>query len=416
MFRKLTWRPSNRSLYSSSYFRCKQIGVKNSMDVFLDSKASSKQYSQQDFQRSSQLDTLRRSVLASLGAILYSLVFTVCFHLGYVQIEAINLLILFLFFWVGHFATLGFVIYRFSRGMPAPSTSLVHMIWAIIFVSILLYHTIEIRASLMMAYLTILSFGAFRIQRRGFFGISLFILASYAITIFLFQLNDADHWSPELEFITGISFLTAMLAFCILGSEFSLLRERLAMSNRELIEALAKIETLEITDDLTGLSNRSHLFDSLDKQRALANRDGNRFVLAFVDVDNFKVFNEQFGNQAGDDVLRQFAELLQESVREVDLAARYNDTTFGLLLNGVGLETAAIVVERIRLIVETMSFSEQNFETTVSVGITEYQAPEAVCDTSERADRLLHKAKKEGCNRVVKDLASERKGQMNLLS
>lgn len=389
---------------------------KNSMDVFWDSQASAKQHYQQDFQRNSQRDTIRRSILASLGALLYSLVFTLCYRLGYVQMDAMNLLVLFLCFWAGHFATLGFVIYRFARRVPAPSTSLVHMVWAIIFVSILLYHTVEIRASLMMAYLTILSFGAFRVQRRGFFGISLFILTSYAITIFLFQLNDTVHWSPELEFITGISFLAAMLAFCILGSEFSLLRERLATSNHELIEALAKIEALAITDELTGLCNRSHLFDRLDKQRALANRDGSRFVLALVELDKFKVFNGQFGNQAGDDALCKFAGLLQESVREVDLVARYSDTTFALLLNGVSLETATIVVERIRHIVETMSFSEHKFEMTVSVGITEYQAPEMVCDTSERAAKLLQKAKQEGCNRVVQDLASERTGQLNLLS
>lgn len=385
------------------------------MDVFLDSQASAKQYCQRDFQRSSQHDTIRRSILASLGALLYSLVFTLCYHLGYLQIAAINLLALFLCFWIGHFATLGFVIYRFFRGIPAPSTSLVHMVWAIIFVSILLYHTVEIRASLMMAYLTILSFGAFRVQRRGFFGISLFILASYAITIFLFQFNEEIHWSPELEFITGISFLTAMLAFCILGSEFNLLRERLATSNHELIEALAKIEALAITDNLTGLCNRRHLFDSLDKQRALANRDGSQFVLAFVDVDKFKAFNDQFGNQAGDDVLRELAGLLQESVREVDLVARYSDTSFALLLNGIGLEAAAIVVERIRHIVETMSFSEYGLEVTVSIGITEYEAPETACDISERANRLLYQAKQEGCNRVIQDRKCHNDQQLNLL-
>lgn len=393
-----------------------QIGVKNSMDVYLDSQASSRQHYQQGLQRNSRVDTLRRTSLASFGALLYSLVFFLCYHLGYVQIEAANLLVLFLCFWSGHVATVAFVLYRFARGLSAPSTSLAHMIWAILFVTVILYHTVEIRAALMMAYLTILSFGAFRVQRRGFFGITLFILASYAITLFLFQLNNSGNWSPELEFIIGTSFLTAMLAFCILGSEFSLLRERLATSNHDLIEALGKIETLAISDDLTGLYNRRHLFDSLDKQRALANRDGSRFVLAYVDVDKFKAINDQFGTEAGDDVLRQFANLLQDSVREVDLVARYSDTTFALLLNDVGLEAAAIVVERIRHIVETMSFSEQHFDITISVGITEYRAPETIYDTSERANRLLYQAKQEGCNRVIKDLASERTGQLNLLS
>ena len=74
------------------------------------------------------------------------------------------------------------------------------------------------------------------------------------------------------------------------------------------------------------------------------------------------------------------------------------------------------MVERIRHIVETMSFSEQHFDITISVGITEYRAPETIYDTSERANKLLYQAKQEGCNRVVKDLASEQTGQLNLLS
>ena len=105
------------------------------------------------------------------------------------------------------------------------------MIWAIIFVSITLYHTLEIRPALMMAYLIILPFGAFRLQWRGIFGITLFTLASYAVTLFFFQQSSAGQWSPEVEVIIGITFLLAMMGsssivlstgYSIIGGSISL--------------------------------------------------------------------------------------------------------------------------------------------------------------------------------------------------
>lgn len=368
------------------------------MEVFLDS--------QRDYNLHSQLDTLRRTLLASGGAFLYSLLILVCYWLGYVLLDAAELIMLFSCFWLGHLATVGFVYWRYKKKIIAPSMTLIHMTWAIIFVSIVLYHTVEIRSSLMMAYLTILPFGAFRLKWRGFFGITLFTLASYAVVLFLFQQNHSGDWLPEVEVIIGVTFLLAMMGYCILGREFSILRERLTDSNQQLKIALTRIEELVITDELTGLYNRRHLLDRLDKQRAIANREGTDFVVGFIDLDKFKSINDQFGHRVGDDVLRQFSDLLQESIREVDLVARYGGEEFVLLLNGVGIETAAVVVERIRSAVESLKFSEQKLAMTISVGITEYRAPETAKETLERADKLLYQAKTEGRNRVVQDLVA----------
>jgi len=143
----------------------------------------------------------------------------------------------------------------------------------------------------------------------------------------------------------------------------------------------------------------------LEQQRAVTNREGSSFVLAFIDLDNFKRINDEYGHGTGDDVLRQFSVLLQDSVREVDLVSRYGGEEFVLLLNGVGIETASIVVERIREAVEILPFSQSDLSMTISVGITEYKAPEAVTETLDRADKLLYVAKREGRNRVVQESA-----------
>lgn len=351
---------------------------------------------------SSPRDTQRRTLLASFGALLYSFVIFLCYGLGYIIIEPATLLTLTAVFWVGHLSILSFVFLRHKQKRSVYSMSLPHMIWAIIFVSIILYHTVEIRSALLMAYLTILPFGAFRLQWRGFLGITIFTLASYALALFLLQLHRPGQWSPEFEAITGLTFLLAMFGYCVLGHEFSLMRNRLSESNDKLQVALEKISELAITDELTGLYNRRHLLKVLEQQRALANREGTPFVLAFIDLDNFKNVNDEFGHAVGDDVLRQFSAVLQDSIREVDLVARYGGEEFVILLNGVGIDTAAIVVERIRLIVEQRSFSKTDLHITMSVGITEHQAPEMVADTLARADKLLYVAKQEGRNRIVR--------------
>lgn len=354
-----------------------------------------------DVSLSSRRDTQRRTLLASSGALLYSFAILLCYRLGYIIIEPNHLWALATVFWIGHLAILSFVFFRHYRKLETPSMSLPHMVWAIIFVSIILYHTVEIRAALLMAYLTILPFGAFRLQWRGFLGITLFTLVSYALALFLLQLNRPGQWAPEFEAITGITFLLAMFGYCVLGNEFSLMKTRLSESNEKLQIALEKISELAITDDLTGLYNRRHLLSVLEQQRALANREGTPFVLAFIDLDNFKHVNDAFGHNTGDEVLKQFSTVLQDSIREVDLVSRYGGEEFVILLNGVGIETAAMVVERIRRVVEQLTFSHTQLHITMSVGLTAYQAPEIIADTLARADKLLYVAKQEGRNRVV---------------
>lgn len=357
-----------------------------------------------DFQR----DTMRRTLLASSGALLYSFVILICYSLGYILIDSQQLIIVLSAFWSGHIASIIFVYSRHRRNIIAPSMTLPHMVWAILFVSIILYHTVDIRPALMMAYLTILPFGAFRLQWRGFFGITLFTLSCYALALFLLQQTRPGHWFPEIEAIIGLTFLLAMFGYCAIGHEFSVMRDRLSDSNEQLTSALAKIEELAITDELTGLSNRRHLLNILEQQQAIANREGSPFVLAFIDLDKFKLINDQYGHGIGDEVLRSFSELLQDSVREVDLVSRYGGEEFVLLLNGVGIETASIVVERIRQAVELLTFSQPDLKMTISVGITEYHAPESITDVLERADKLLDEAKREGRNRVVQETVDAR--------
>jgi diguanylate cyclase (GGDEF)-like protein len=347
-----------------------------------------------------QGNALRRTLLASCGVFLYSVLIIICYNLGYIVIDKEQLIILMTTFWFGHIATVVFVYLRYRKRLTAPSMTLPHMAWAIIYISIIMYHTVEIRPALMMSYLTILPFGAFRLKWRGFFGITLFTLSCYAIALFSLQQNRPGHWIPEVEAIIGLAFLLGMFGYSAIGHEFSLMRDRFYNTKEQLDNALAKIDALAITDELTGLYNRRHLIKVLEQQRAISNREDTSFVLASIDLDNFKLIIDQHGYEVGDEILCEFSELLKDSIREVDAVARYGNEEFVLLLNSVGIETALIVVERIRHRVELYPFSKLDLNVTISVGITQYHAPESVADTLERTGKLLSDAKREGCNRI----------------
>jgi len=355
---------------------------------------------EQQYPNEPKQDMLRRTLFATIGAMLYTLLVVAGYFLDYFRLDGLVISLLLSGFWIGHILLLAYVISGRSRDFADPSLTIVHMVWAIIFVSLTIYFAVEMRSALILAYLSVLPFGAFRLKWQGFFGITLFTLACYIIALFALQQQHPGRWILEVEIFIGLAFFIAMMGYSVLGREFSALREKLSDKNQQLELALRKIEELAITDELTGLYNRRYLMQMLEQQRALSNREGTPFVVAFIDLDNFKTVNDEHGHLVGDQVLKQFSILLQESVREVDLVSRYGGEEFVLLLNGVELDTAQLVVERIRSLVERMRFSDQQLSLTTSIGITQYRDTESAEDIIRRADELLFKAKNNGRNRV----------------
>ena len=127
--------------------------------------------------------------------------------------------------------------------------------------------------------------------------------------------------------------------------------------------------------------------------------------LLITDIDHFKKFNDTYGHQQGDIVLKETARLLKESVRKIDLAARYGGEEFAVILPETDIENAKMVAERIRKKIEEFKVPGQNepLHVTVSVGVAQYE-PEKDTekkDFIEHADKALYKAKDSGRNRVV---------------
>lgn len=180
------------------------------------------------------------------------------------------------------------------------------------------------------------------------------------------------------------------------------LRERL-MLEEERDRSLKQLALLAHTDELTGLPNRRAFFDTLYRWKASIKRHGSRACIAVLDLDHFKIVNDTFGHDAGDDVLRRTARLIENLVRDTDLVGRIGGEEFGLLLHHNSISDAKIAVERIREAMEASVINvgqSNSLHVTASIGIAQITAEFSAEADLKRADLALYRAKEMGRNRV----------------
>ena len=166
------------------------------------------------------------------------------------------------------------------------------------------------------------------------------------------------------------------------------------------------VERQALVDGLTGIANRRHVEDALSAEIARAERLDTPFALVLADLDDFKAVNDVHGHVVGDDVLRAFAAVLRECVRESDLAGRWGGEEFILLLPGASAEGAAHLADRVRDAMADRAFHGRDGEVigvTCSFGVAQHHAGEDERELFAAADRALYRAKRGGKNRVVID-------------
>ncbi|MEW6640596.1 MAG: diguanylate cyclase [Pseudomonadota bacterium] len=176
--------------------------------------------------------------------------------------------------------------------------------------------------------------------------------------------------------------------------------------HKDLEQRLAALAT---RDGLTGLANRRHFDDRLAEEWARAKRDGTPLALLMIDVDHFKLFNDHYGHQGGDDCLRALARVLAAQARRpADLAARYGGEEFALLLPDTDAEGCARIGEAVRRALHELAIphaaSPSSHLVTVSIGGAMHQPSSSHADAAvliEAADRALYAAKERGRNRLV---------------
>ncbi|WP_044411788.1 diguanylate cyclase [Thiomicrospira microaerophila] len=181
----------------------------------------------------------------------------------------------------------------------------------------------------------------------------------------------------------------------------SWLERSIAAKTCELEYALADIKKLAETDKLTGLFNRHNtdkLINSYINQAQLTNQP---FSILMIDADHFKRVNDKYGHIAGDKLLVQLSQRVQQQLRKNDTIGRWGGEEFLIICPDIGGAQANKMAERICTQIATSVF-EVNAQQTVSIGVTQYQPGDTLDSLISRADNALYLAKKQGRNQAVR--------------
>jgi diguanylate cyclase (GGDEF)-like protein len=186
-----------------------------------------------------------------------------------------------------------------------------------------------------------------------------------------------------------------------------LIRQKLSRAQTELQSANRELERLSLTDQLTGLANRRHFDHMLSTQFSLANRNRSALSVIMCDIDFFKLYNDYYGHQQGDQCLASVAMALKEQMRRpTDLACRYGGEEFCVIMPSTPQDGVRAVAEKIRTAVLALAIPHERSKVdsivTLSMGVAtfvgQFATPE---DLLRAADEALYRSKESGRNRVT---------------
>lgn len=241
-------------------------------------------------------------------------------------------------------------------------------------------------------------------------------------------------FGKEIDFALGVKNVKSVLIYpllekipeehdrdtTVLGSVVIARGERLAFNESEI--SLAKIicgesakfikssishektKELAVRDGLTGLYNRRHFQEMLVYTISHSDRYDERSSLMMIDVDNLKTINDTYGHRAGDSVLSFIGKVLAESLRKIDISARYGGDEFALILPNTNKRGSLVVAEKIKNNIKSMPFRFNGDEVCVSLSIGIATYPESAPDGESllgNADKALYESKNQGKDKVV---------------
>lgn len=176
------------------------------------------------------------------------------------------------------------------------------------------------------------------------------------------------------------------------------------LAEEKLKESEEKYRTLSIEDGLTRLYNSRYFYKILDDERSRVARYNQRLTLLFIDIDDFKKYNDVYGHLEGDAVLSRFGQLVKKSLRVADTAFRYGGEEFVILLPMTGKMEGVQLAERIRAAFEREIFvpcPQSEVQMTLSIGVAQFHREETAEAFVKRADERMYSAKQAGKNRIA---------------
>ena len=227
------------------------------------------------------------------------------------------------------------------------------------------------------------------------------------------RIEFVGEWISSESWYLGILFLWLSGIFLYSLNQLRLLRMQtsednkriyhLAQQNQTLLQQSNEFRRLSTVDPLTQAFNRfgvHQIISSVMEQQPL--QDNPRYSLILIDIDHFKRINDRRGHDAGDRVLQQVSQIIQERIRRTDYLGRWGGEEFVVILPDTRKEFALALAEKIRLVIQDTIFEENNpINVTASFGVAQQEGDEDFASTFKRVDNALYRAKNDGRNCCV---------------
>ncbi|WEN15692.1 diguanylate cyclase [Rhodanobacter sp. AS-Z3] len=260
------------------------------------------------------------------------------------------------------------------------------------------------RTSALFPIMVIFAFGAFTLRWRQIAYLTVLAVSSLIAAVVLRYIFPS--WVPargqvpplRLDINNVLMLVVVLPALAAIAARLSGMRRKLRNQREALSRALAEVERLAVSDELTGIANRRATRVVLEREVAMSSREGMPFCVAILDIDHFKRVNDTLGHAAGDDVLKAFARHASAQLRSFDTLGRWGGEEFVLLIHG-NKECICRVMERIRHAVADACLA--TCQVTFSAGVAQHRRDETAEQLLARADAALYEAKHSGRNRDV---------------
>jgi diguanylate cyclase (GGDEF)-like protein/PAS domain S-box-containing protein len=176
-------------------------------------------------------------------------------------------------------------------------------------------------------------------------------------------------------------------------------------SQHLMLQRIKDLEELALIDTLTQLSNRKHLESEMHNSLQEMERYNLSFAILFIDIDNFKRFNDTYGHDVGDQILQVLAQTLKSAARPFDLFGRWGGEEFIGIIRNVDHDALVTIGNRCRILVEKsyMTFNDTFINVSISLGGTLAKKGDSIESILKRADHLMYESKKRGRNCLITD-------------
>lgn len=288
--------------------------------------------------------------------------------------------------------------FRFNTRFREPSLTLPQLLTSLLTMLAVAYLERATQTALVPFILIAFSFGIFRLTTRSLILLSAACLGAYLAIIMLRGQPDVYAYSFRTDLVQWCVLALTLPGMILVGKQIQNMRQLLRATRYQ----LEHYEEKAVRDELTGLYNRRQLQSELEQAKLQADTMSVPFTICLIDIDHFKEINDSNGHLAGDTILKEFAKVARESVRDTDVLGRYGGDEFLQILPDTDIKGAVMHAERLRVYAHFLNFEKVHpgKHISLSIGVAQYRKGDKINDLISRADAALYQAKQLGRNRV----------------